>query len=558
MSMTQLYMRSAHNANGPPVPVFTSRIDTASDAFATNREQMLALVERMRALEARAAEASESRADRFAKRGQLTPRERLRRLLDPGSPFLELGSLSGYLQDTDDEERSIPGASQIIGIGFVSGTRCMVIVNDSGINAGAMTAKGGGKILRAQDLALQNNLPLVMLVESAGANLLEYTVDFFLGGGRFFANLARNSAAGLPVITVLHGSSTAGGAYMPGLSDVVIGVKGGGKAFLAGPPLLKAATGEIAGDEELGGVDMHATTSGLVESVAEDDGDGIRIAREVVATMDWGDDWIAPGPRDFDEPLYDPDEIAGVVPVDYRQAYDVREVAARIVDGSVLLDFKPGYGPATVCLDAHVHGHRVGLIGNNGPIDNEGATKATHFIQRCSQTGTPLVFLQNTTGFMVGKAFEQGGMIKHGSKMIQAVRNAPVPKFTFMIGASFGAGNYGMNGLGFDPRFIYTWPNARTGVMGGQQAATVMQIIAEQRAARTGETLDQDFVDAFVNQIVSHYEAQESAFVTSGRGLDDGMIDPRDTRRVLGFLLATVAEAEAADPNAMTFAVARP
>lgn len=540
------------------MPVFRSRIDTSSPTFRENREQMLALIEQARGLVARAEARSNSKAEFFASRDQLLPRERLTRLLDPGAPFLEIGNLCGYLRDTDDADGSIPGGAQLIGIGFVSGTRCMVIVNDSGINAGALTAMGGEKILRAQQLALDNHLPLIMLVESAGANLLETQVEFFLGGGAFYANLARLSAAGLPTITVLHGSSTAGGAYFPGMSDVVIGVRGRGKAFLAGPPLLKAATGEIAEDEELGGIDMHATTSGLVEYVAEDDNDGIRIAREVVARMQWGRSWLPEPPRTFADPVHDPDELAGIVPIDYRQPYDVREVAARIVDGSEILDFKAGYGAATVCLEAEVHGHRVGIIGNNGPIDNEGATKTTHFIQRCTQLGTPLVFLQNTTGYMVGTATEQRGMVKHGSKMIQAVTNAPVPRFTFMIGASFGAGNYGMCGRGFDPQFLYSWPNARTGLMGGPQAATTMRIVSEQRAARKGEPLDEDAVEAYVAKIVEHHESQQSAFVTSGRGLDDGIIDPRDTRRVLGFLLSTVHESAASDVNPLTFAVARP
>jgi geranyl-CoA carboxylase beta subunit len=531
---------------------------------------MLALVERMRSLEARTEAKSMEKAVRFEERGQLNPRERLRRLLDPGSPFLEIGNLAGYLVDVSSagsssrplsdevEEQSIPGAAQLIGMGFVNGTRCMIVVNDSGINAGAMSPHGGQKILRAQELALANKMPYVMLVESAGANLLEYRVEFFIVGGTFFANMARLSAAGVPVITVLHGSSTAGGAYMPGMSDVVIGVEGQGKAFLAGPPLLKAATGEIATDEELGGVTMHSTVSGLVEHVAGDDGEGIRIAREVVERMRWGRRWIDPRPRTFAEPKYDPDELAGVVPVDYRQPYDVREVVARVVDGSDFLDFQPTYGPSTVCLEAEVHGFPVGILGNNGPIDPEGAAKATHFIQRCSQTGTTLVFLQNTTGYMVGTDSERKGMIKHGSKMIQAVTTAPVPRITLMIGASFGAGNYGMCGRGYDPRFIYTWPNARTAVMGAHQAATTMRIVAEQRAERQGQTLDEDFVNAFVDQVVGIYEPQENAFVTSGRSLDDGMIDPRDTRNVLGFLLATVDEGDRAKVNPITFGVARP
>ena len=538
--------------------MFATRVDPSADVFAANREAMLGMVAEVRELQSRAEAASERKADRFASRGQLTPRERLMRLLDAGAPWLDLGNMTGYLSDTDDPEATVPGGGQITGIGFVAGTRCTVVVNDSGIKAGALTVAGGAKILRAQDLALQNRTPLIMLVESAGANLLEYRVEQWAEGGRFFANLARLSAAGVPVLTVLHGSSTAGGAYMPGMSDVVIGVRGGGKAFLAGPPLLKAATGEIAEDEELGGVDMHATTSGLVEHIAVSDGDGIRIAREVVASMRWGDGWTDPPNRTFDEPVLDPDQICGVVPPDYRTGYDVREVVARIVDGSRFVDVKPRYGPATVCLEAEVHGHPVGIVGNNGPIDNAGATKATQFIQRCSQLGTPLVFLQNITGYMVGVEAERGGMIKHGSKMIQAVTNATVPRFTFYVGASFGAGNYGMSGQGYAPRFHFSWPNARSGVMGAEQAATTMRIVAEGRAAKTGEPIAEEFLDALADQLVQRYGSQEPALVTSGRGLDDGIIDPRDTREVLGFLLATVAEAEAADLHPLTFGVARP
>ncbi len=543
------------------MPVFTSRVDPASEEFAANRAAMLELVEKVRGLEQRAEDASESRRGRFEARGQLTPRQRVAHLLDPGAPFLELGNLRGYLVDDDNPETSLPGGSSIVGIGFVAGTRVMVAAADSGINAGAVTNAGLQKTLRAQDIALENRLPMINLSESAGANLLQYRVEMWSEGGRSFANMARNSAAGLPVITVLHGSGTAGGAYVPGMSDVVIAVRERGMAFLAGPPLLKAATGEVAEEQELGGVEMHSTVSGLVDHVAEDDRDAIRICREVVAAMRWGDDWVpavVDGPTGFDEPVYDPDELCGVVPVDASRAYDVREVVARVVDGSRFVDFKPAYGPATVCLEAEVHGRPVGIIGNNGPIDNAGATKATHFIQRMCQLGTPLVFLQNITGYMVGVEAERGGMIKHGSKMIQAVATATVPKFTFLIGASYGAGNYGMAGQGYDPRFLFQWPNARSGVMGAQQAATTMRIVAEQRAERKGEELNEEFVQGFIDHIVGLYEAQEHAWVTSGRGMDDGVIDPRDTRAVLGFLLATVAEADAATPNPVQFGVARP
>ena len=539
------------------MPVFRSRVDPGSEEFARNRREMLALVAQVRRWEARAQERSAARADRFHARGQLLPRERVQRLLDPGAPWLELGNLAGFLHDTDDRDSSVPGGAQVAGVGVVAGTRCLVLANDSGIGAGAISASGGAKVLRAQRLALENRLPLVLLVESAGANLLEYRVEQWVAGGAWFGNLALLSAAGVPVLTVLHGSSTAGGAYLPGMSDVVIGVRGRGRAFLAGPPLLRAATGEVAQEEELGGVDMHASVSGLVEHVADDDADALRLAREVVRRTAWGHGWMPP-PRTGPPPLLDPDELAGVVPVDYRQPYDCREVVARLVDGSDLLEFAPRYGPATVCVEAELSGHPVGLLANNGPIDVDGATKATHFVQRCSQTGVPLVFLQNITGYMVGTAAERAGMVKHGSGMIQAVRTARVPRFTVQVGASYGAGNYGMCGQAYEPRFLFTWPNARSGVMGPEQAARTMRIVAEARAQRSGEPVEAAAMDAFSRRIVDLYSAQEPAEVTSGRGLDDGVIDPRDTRRVLSVLLAVAAESAAAPDTAMTFPVMRP
>ena len=538
------------------MPVFRSRISPGSEEFRANRAEMLALVERLRVWEARAEAASGAKAARFHDRGQLLPRERLARVLDPGAPWLELGGMAGFLTDADDRKTSVPGGAQITGIGFVAGTRCLVLVNDSGIGAGALTAAGGKKVLRAQRIALENRLPLLMLVESAGANLLEYRVEQWSDGGAWFGNLALLSAAGVPVITVLHGSSTAGGAYLPGMSDVVVGVRGRGRAFLAGPPLLRAATGEVAGEEELGGVDMHATVSGLVEHSADDDADALRIAREVVRRTGWGAGWLPP-PTSGPPPALDPDELAGVVPVDYRQPYDCREVVARLVDGSDLLEFSPRYGPATVCVEARVHGRDVGVLANNGPIDTDGAAKATHFVQRCSQTGTPLVFLQNITGYMVGTAAERAGMVKRGSGMIQAVRTARVPRFTFLIGASYGAGNYGMCGQAYEPRFLFSWPNARSGVMGPEQAAKTMRIVAEARAERAGQPLDEEFLAGFSQKIVDLYAAQESAELTSGRGMDDGIIDPRDTRDVLGLVLAVAAEQQAAPDTSLTFPVLR-
>ena len=537
--------------------VFKSKINTASESFQKNREDMLGLIGKLGELNARAPARSAAKKEKFDKRGQLLPRERLARLLDPGMPYLEIGNLAGYLQDTKKEEKSIPGSTIMAGIGFISGTRCVIVTDDSGIKAGSLTTAGGYRLIRAQEIALEQNLPFVHLVESAGGDLMNYTVEGFLQGGVLFANLARLSKAGIPVLAILHGSSTAGGAYMPGLSDYVVGVKGRGKAFLAGPPLLKAATGEIATDEELGGAEMHASVSGLVEYLAEHDGEAVLMMREVIDRLGWNDNCPSPPSPVWQEPVYDIDELAGIVPVNYKTPYDVREVAARIVDGSDFSDFKPGYGISTVCLQAEIYGHRCGIIGNNGPIDPAGATKAAQFIQLMDQADTPLIFLQNTTGYLVGKEYEQGGMIKHGSKMIQAVTNTSVPRITLMIGASFGAGNYGMCGRGFDPDFVYTWPNAATGVMGGEQAATVMEIVAEGQAQRTGMKIDPQIAAQQRAMLTHIFDSQSSAFYTSGHCQDDGMIDPRDSRKLLGFLLATVWEARHRAVKVNSFGIAR-
>ncbi len=535
--------------------VFQSRISPASDAFQQNRADMLALVERMRSLEARAAEKSEQRRPVFDKRGQLSPRERISALLDPGMPFVELFNMASYLVDDPDPETSIPGASIITGIGYVSGVRAMVFADDAGINAGAMTGKSVDKALGALEIAHRQKLPFIHLVESAGADLMRYTVELWAHGGGMFAGLARLSAAGIPVITVLHGASTAGGAYQPGLSDYVIGVKGNGMAMLAGAALVQAATGEVAKDADLGGAEMHAEVTGLVEYLAEDDAHGIEIAREVVAGLGWASGAVQV--PDYDAPQYAPEDLAGVVPVDYRKPYDMREVAARIVDGSNLLEFKPGYGPATLCLQARIMGQPVGILANNGPIDPDGATKATHFLQAMDQAGTPVVFLNNTTGYMVGTEYERGGMIKHGSKMIQAVTNLRVPKISLYVGASFGAGNYGMCGHAFGADFLFTWPNAMTGVMGGEQAALTMEQVARRTAERKGFPVDEERLAVQRAKITAHFDRQSDAFYTSGHMLDMGMIDPRDTRRVIGFCLATCREARSRDLRPNAFGVAR-
>jgi len=536
---------------------FVSRISPTSEAYAANRTEMLALVDQLHDLKDRAKQLSEKRRPRFDERGQLTPRERLARLLDPGLPFLDLYGLANYMVDTDDREKSIPGGSSLAGIGFVSGVRCVIYASDSGINAGAMTQKSGEKLRGCLDVALRQKLPFVHLVESAGANLMQYQVEAWAHGGGAFARLARLSAAGIPTFVVLHGPSTAGGAYFPGMSDYVIGIKGRGRASLGGAALVKAATGEVSDEEELAGSEMHATTTGTVEYLAEDDAHGLLIARDIIGRLGWNDRCARPEPKSFVEPVFDPDGIAGVVPVDYRKPYDVREVAARLVDGSDFEDFKPRYGASLVCLQASIFGQAVGIVGNNGPIDNNAATKGAQFFQLCDQADMPLILLNNITGYMVGKDYEQGGMIKHGSKMIQAISNVHVPKITFYIGASFGAGNYGMGGFAYDPEFLFAWPNAVTGVMGGEQAATTMDQVARGSAERKGEAIDEEALARQKQRLIDHFDSQADAFYTSGRLLDQGVIDPRDTRKVIGFALETCWEARNRSLQPNSFGVAR-
>ncbi|MEZ5665286.1 MAG: acyl-CoA carboxylase subunit beta [Burkholderiaceae bacterium] len=534
-----------------------SSLSVASDAYRTNRDGMLALLDRVRLYETRTHQKSAASRERFEKRGQMLPRERLSLLLDPGAPFLELSTLAGLGLDNPDLDKSVPGGGVITGIGFVSGIRCMVLASDSGIDAGALQPMGLDKLLRAQEMALENNLPYVQLVESAGANLMAYRVEDFVRGGNSFRNLARLSAAGLPVVTVTHGSSTAGGAYQTGLSDYIILVRGRSRAFLAGPPLLKAATGEVATEEELGGAVMHTSISGLGDYLAEDDRDGLRIAREVLGQIDWNHGMPADAPRAFKPPRYDSEELLGIMPMDHKRPVNMKEVIARIADDSEFLEFGENYGSATVCGHLKIEGWPVGVITNNGPIDPAGATKATHFIQACCQSRTPILYLNNTTGFMVGKAYEEAGIIKHGSKMIQAVTSATVPQITIYCGASFGAGNYGMCGRGFHPRFCFSWPNAKTAVMGGEQAAQTMAIVTEAAMRRKGE-VDQGKIDTLKQNIIDRFDRQMSVFTTSAQLLDDGVIDPRDTRAVLANVLAVCREAADRQPQPMQFSVARP
>lgn len=537
------------------MPVIESQLNSSSAEFAANREFMQTLVDEFRGIEQKVADTEAKALPKFEKRGQLLPRQRVNLLLDPGSPFLELMSLAGY-QMHDDKDGSSAGGGVIAGIGYVQGVRCMVVANNSAIKGGTVSPAGLHKSLRLQAIVAQNKLPTVTLSESGGANL-NYAGEIFVEGARTFANQARLSAAGIPQITVVHGNATAGGAYQPGLSDYIIAVRKRTKMFLAGPPLLKAATGEVATDEDLGGAEMHAYTAGTAEYLAENDADGIRLAREIVAKLPWNEQLPARTAATFAEPLYDSEELLGVVPCDPKRPYDCREIIARVVDGSDYLDFKYEWDSQTVCGWARIHGHAIGIIGNNGPITPAGAAKAAQFIQLCDQSRTPLLFLHNTTGFMVGTESERNGVIKHGSKMIQAVANARVPKFSVVVGGSYGAGNYAMCGRGLDPHFIFAWPNNKTAVMGGAQAGKVLRIVAEAKQRAMGMEPDEKVLDMLEQTTAINLEKQSTALYGTAHLWDDGLIDPRDTRAVLGFILDTVREAQLRPLQANAFGVAR-
>jgi geranyl-CoA carboxylase beta subunit len=536
-----------------------SNIVASSESFRRNREAMLALLQRVRDIEASTREVSNAAGPRFRERGQLLPHERLGLLLDRDAAFLELSTLAGYgMGRKRSDGKTVAGGGLIAGIGVVSGVRCMVCVSDAGIDAGAFQPKGLEKQLRIQEIALENKLPFVQLVESAGANLLNYEVQSFVHGGQKFRNLARLSAAGLPIVTITHGASTAGGAYQTGLSDYIIMVENRSRAFLAGPSLLQAATGEVATEEELGGGLMHATISGLADYLAQDDRDAIRLAREVLDSLRWNKAHQAPQAGKFEPPRYDAEDLLGIMPEDYRQPVDMREVIARIVDGSLFREFGAMYGSTTVCGHAFIQGFPVGIITNNGPIDPQGAAKATHFIQACCQAGTPLLYLNNTTGFMVGKSFEERGSIKHGSQMIRAIANADVPQITVFCGASFGAGNYAMCGRGFHPRFCFSWPNARTAVMGPEQAAATMTTVHRAAMLRRDGQADEAKLKALHDTVVENFTRQMNVFATSAQVLDDGVIDPRETRNVLALTLEICRDADMRRVHPMQFGVNRP
>ncbi|MDE1462407.1 acyl-CoA carboxylase subunit beta [Spartinivicinus poritis] len=537
------------------MPVIETAVNCDTPEFKTHYQQNETLITAFRAIENKIRQNSQKRETVFRRRNQLLPRERLDYLLDPASPFIELSTLAGYQMHDDDGDENAAGGGVITGIGWVSGVRCVVFVHDSAIKGGAVAPMGLQKSLRAQEIALRHKLPMVILAESAGANLL-YQAEIFVDGGRLFANMARLSAAGIPQITVVHGSSTAGGAYLPGMSDYVVMVRDKSKVFLAGPPLVKAALGEEATDEELGGAVMHVTCAGTAEYLAEDDQHGIQIARDLLAKLPWQTSEYYQATRVL-EPHYPIDDLLGIVPPDYKTPYDVREVISRLVDDSDFLQFKPLFGKELICGHAKMSGFACGIIGNNGPIYPEGSMKAAQFIQLCCQSAVPLIFLHNTTGYMVGKQAEAMGAIKHGSKMIQAVTNADVPKISLMIGGSFGAGNYGMCGRAFDPNFCFSWPNSQISVMGGAQAAKVMELVTIEKYKKQGKPIPAEVLAGMTDKIKQQFKEQSTALYATARLWDDGIIDPRDSRRVLSECLAICAEAEKRQLKLNSFGVAR-
>ncbi len=515
-----------------------------SPGFADNAARMAALVATLRDTVAAAAQGGGAAArKRHTDRGKLLPRERVHALLDPGSPFLELSQLAAHGMHGGE----VPGAGLITGVGRVSGRECVVVANDATVKGGTYFPLTVKKHLRAQEVAQQNRLPCLYLVDSGGANLPNQDEvfpdrDHF---GRIFYNQAQMSAAGIPQVAVVMGSCTAGGAYVPAMSDESVIVREQGTIFLAGPPLVRAATGEVVTAEDLGGGEMHSRVSGVTDHLAENDRHALGIARRIVANLGGGKragaDVAAPR-----EPLYSARELYGVVPADTREPYDARELVARIVDGSELDEFKRLYGPTLVTGFARIWGYQVGIVANNGILFSESAQKGAHFIELCDQRGIPLIFLQNITGFMVGRKYESGGIAKDGAKMVTAVATARVPKLTVIVGGSFGAGNYGMCGRAYSPRFLWMWPNARISVMGGAQAASVMATLRRDNLDARGEAWPAAAEAAFRAPIEAQYEAQGNPYYASARLWDDGVIDPADTRRVLALGLSACLNAPVA------------
>jgi acetyl-CoA carboxylase carboxyltransferase component len=528
-------------------PPIRTRLDVRSEEFAENRDSMLGRLAEIDGLldEAEAGGGPESHA-RLAKRGKLPVRERIALALDPDSPFLEISALAGYNSDF------AMGGGAVLGIGVIAGVECVIFANDPTVLGGALTPYVGKKWMRALEIARDNGIPYVSFVESAGADLRRgggggdekkksrpAKTDHFAESGRFFYEMIELSKLRIPSVCVVFGSSTAGGAYQPGMSDYNVVIKEQSKIFLAGPPLVKMATGEVSDDETLGGARMHAEISGLGEYLAEDERDALRLCREVVSHLNWRKAGPAPSLR-ADEPILDPDELLGIVSPDLRRPVEIRDVIGRIVDGSRFEEFKPRYGETMVCGFASIDGYPIGILGNNGVIYPESAEKGAHFIQLCNQIDMPLLFLQNLTGFVVGRDFEHAGIIKKGSQLINAVTNSMVPHMTVIIGASYGAGTYAMSGRAFNNRFTFIWPTAKVAVMGGKQIAGVMSQVRRGQAARKGIEFDEEADAKLVAAVEAAQEAGSIALEASGAISDDGIIDPRDTRTVLGICLSVV------------------
>jgi acetyl-CoA carboxylase carboxyltransferase component len=530
--------------------VLPTAVDPGSAQYVRNREAMLG---KLAALEAEHRKAvgggGPKYVERHRGRGKLLARERIELLLDPDSAFLELSPLAGYGTDYP------VGGSVVTGIGVVEGVECLVSASDPTVRGGASNPWTVQKSFRAAQIAAENRLPKIQLVESGGADLPSQK-EIFIPGGRIFRDITRASAAGTPTIALVFGNSTAGGAYLPGMSDHVVMIERRSKVFLGGPPLVKMATGEDSDDESLGGARMHASVSGLADYLATDELDALRLGRRIVARLNWRKHGPAPAPA-YDEPKYDPEELLGIAPDDLRVPFDPREVIARIVDGSDFDEFKPEYGGSLVTGWASLHGYPIGILANaRGVLFSAEAQKAAQFIQLANQVDTPLLFLHNTTGYMVGAAYEQGGIIKHGAMMINAVSNSTVPHLSVIVGASYGAGNYGMSGRAYDPRFLFSWPSAKSAVMGPAQLAGVLSIVARQAAAARGQDLS-DADDAAMRAAVEgQIEAESLPMFLSGRLYDDGVIDPRDTRTVLGICLSACHSAPVA--GARHYGVFRP
>ena len=521
--------------------VLKSALDTGSDLFAENTAAMQSVVGDLREKAAQIEQGGGERArERHLSRGKLLPRDRIDTLLDEGSPFLEFSQFAGW----EMYEDVIPAGGILTGIGRVSGRECVIVVNDATVKGGTYYPVTVKKHLRAQEIARQNNLPCIYLVDSGGANLPQQDEvfpdrDHF---GRIFYNQATMSAEGIPQIAAVMGSCTAGGAYVPAMSDEAVIVKEQGTIFLAGPPLVKAATGEVVSAEDLGGADVHTRTSGVADHLANDDTHALAIVRNIVANLN-RPKRVDLETRPSADPLYGPEELYGLVNADIRKPYDVREVIARIVDGSQFDEFKALYGETLVTGFAHIFGYPVGIVANNGILFSESALKGAHFVELCSQRGIPLIFLQNISGFMVGQKYETGGIAKDGAKMVTAVACANVPKFTVIIGGSFGAGNYGMCGRAYSPRFLWMWPNARISVMGGTQAANVLGQVRRDGLEARGEEWSAEAEEEFKRPIREQYEHQGHPYYASARLWDDGIIDPADTRRILGLGISAALNA---------------